>query len=84
MSTAKFIINSDMELWKEFKRAERELGQIMRYVQNEGIIITTDELHEFVTRYKELTKKLEELRTEMFTNRIKLFKQDKEHDTGGL
>ncbi len=76
MSIARFKVTSDMDFWKEFKKVERELEQITRFVQNDEIIITSDELHEFAMRYKSLADKLEELRREIFVSRIKQYKQE--------
>jgi len=76
MSIAQFKVTSDMDFWKEFKKVERELEQITRFVQNDEIIITSDELHEFAMRYKNLTDRLDELRREIFVNRIKQYKQE--------
>lgn len=76
MSETKYQVKTDELFFLKFEELSYKIKALGAMFQNENIIVSIDQLDEWVLLFKHVTDELDSLKYEAITERIQLYKQE--------
>lgn len=76
MSENKYQVNADELFFLKFEELSYKIKALGTMFQNENMVVSSEQVDEWVLLFKHVTDELDNLRYESITERIQLYKQE--------